>query len=288
MQSSGTSTTEQLANEESLRLNDAITTDQSKLDVKSLEKSKLDQQQREPGQLKTSNIGMVQQSHSRLFTDSHGRVTYENSSMSFATNPRVEVSGERYTLQQNANSYESKLDNEFLKETANIPVIDNNNDNFSNNPAKNTGSQSAMKGPLQDDLPPPVKSEQSSGNKQQQNSQKLKLKRPSSSNGGRKNTDLLKAEAMEFMHGVMDVSTYVGNFSVPVDPNLIIVVTASHDAYILRDKVPSLQDLWPGVEVRQMGSLSIEFFKRGNTFYPMIVVTLAKEVSSAKSEREEL
>ncbi|XP_071481684.1 protein ABHD18-like [Diadema antillarum] len=74
----------------------------------------------------------------------------------------------------------------------------------------------------------------------------------------------LKKEALEFMRGVMDVTTFVGNFSVPVDPSLVIVVTALRDGYIPRKGVPSLEDLWPGVEVRYVdcGHISAFLFKQ--------------------------
>lgn len=55
-----------------------------------------------------------------------------------------------------------------------------------------------------------------------------------------------------FMCGVMDECTHLGNFSVPVDPSLIIIVIASDDAYIPRNTVMSLKDMWPGAVVRQV------------------------------------
>ena len=57
-------------------------------------------------------------------------------------------------------------------------------------------------------------------------------------------------EALDFMRGVMDECTHLGNFSTPVDPSLIIIVAAKHDAYVPRDSTLSLQELWPGSEVR--------------------------------------
>ncbi|KAJ8297477.1 hypothetical protein KUTeg_024008 [Tegillarca granosa] len=57
-------------------------------------------------------------------------------------------------------------------------------------------------------------------------------------------------DVLDFMIGVMDEFTYLGNFSIPVDTSLIIIVHAKQDAYIPRGGVPSLEDLWPGSEVR--------------------------------------
>lgn len=67
------------------------------------------------------------------------------------------------------------------------------------------------------------------------------------------------------MKGVMDECTHVANFSVPVDPSLIIVVQAKEDAYIPRTGVRSLQEIWPGCEIRYLegGHISAYLFKQG-------------------------
>lgn len=60
----------------------------------------------------------------------------------------------------------------------------------------------------------------------------------------------LQQEALDFMRGVMDECTHLGNFSTPVDPELIIIVSAKQDAYVPKEGVLGLDDLWPGCEVR--------------------------------------
>ncbi|KAL6083383.1 hypothetical protein STEG23_008104 [Scotinomys teguina] len=52
---------------------------------------------------------------------------------------------------------------------------------------------------------------------------------------------------------------------VPVDPSLIIVVQAKEDAYIPRTGVRSLQEIWPGCEIRYLegGHISAYLFKQG-------------------------
>lgn len=62
----------------------------------------------------------------------------------------------------------------------------------------------------------------------------------------------LQKEATDFMVGVMDECTHLGNFSTPVDPSLIIIVAAQEDAYIPRNGVIPLDELWPGSEVRYL------------------------------------
>uniref|UniRef100_A0A8C4WDN7 Abhydrolase domain containing 18 n=1 Tax=Gopherus evgoodei TaxID=1825980 RepID=A0A8C4WDN7_9SAUR len=77
--------------------------------------------------------------------------------------------------------------------------------------------------------------------------------------------DTLQRESLRFMKGVMDECTHVANFSVPVDPSLIIVVQAKEDAYVPRTGVRSLQDIWPGCEIRYLGGghVSAYLFKQG-------------------------
>ncbi|XP_061441051.1 protein ABHD18 isoform X3 [Rhineura floridana] len=78
-------------------------------------------------------------------------------------------------------------------------------------------------------------------------------------------SDRLQRESLRFMKGVMDECTHVANFSVPVDPTLIIVVQAKEDAYIPRTGVRSLQEIWPGCEIRYLdgGHISAYLFKQG-------------------------
>lgn len=65
-------------------------------------------------------------------------------------------------------------------------------------------------------------------------------------------TNWWEKESLQFMRGVMDECTHLKNFSVPYDTNLIIAVCAKDDAYIPRDGCSSLEDIWPGAEVRYL------------------------------------
>uniref|UniRef100_H3CJY0 Abhydrolase domain containing 18 n=1 Tax=Tetraodon nigroviridis TaxID=99883 RepID=H3CJY0_TETNG len=84
----------------------------------------------------------------------------------------------------------------------------------------------------------------------------------------------LQKESLSFMKGVMDECTHMANFSVPVDTSLIIVIQAIEDAYVPRTGVLSLQDIWPGCEVRYLngGHISAYLFKQ-NTFRQAIYDT---------------
>ncbi|XP_060757141.1 protein ABHD18 isoform X2 [Neoarius graeffei] len=74
----------------------------------------------------------------------------------------------------------------------------------------------------------------------------------------------LQRESVCFMKGVMDECTHIANFSVPVDPSLIIIVQAKEDAYVPRSGVRSLKDVWPGCEVRYLngGHITAYLFKQ--------------------------
>jgi hypothetical protein len=59
-------------------------------------------------------------------------------------------------------------------------------------------------------------------------------------------------EALQFMRGMMDECTHLKNFSVPYDTSLIIAVCAKDDAYVPREGCTSLEEIWPGVEIRYL------------------------------------
>lgn len=82
-------------------------------------------------------------------------------------------------------------------------------------------------------------------------------------------TEDQQREVLDFMRGIMDECTHLGNFSVPVDPGLVIIVVGKSDAYVPRDSVLSLTELWPGAEVRYIdsGHISAFLFKQGEFRY---------------------
>jgi len=58
------------------------------------------------------------------------------------------------------------------------------------------------------------------------------------------------SETINFMRGLMDECTHLGNYSLPVDTDLIELVVAEHDAYQPRQGVVPLDQLWQGCETR--------------------------------------
>lgn len=65
-------------------------------------------------------------------------------------------------------------------------------------------------------------------------------------------TNWWEKESLQFMRGMMDECTHLKNFSVPFDTSLIIAVCAKDDAYIPRGGCSSLEDIWPGAEIRYL------------------------------------
>lgn len=59
-------------------------------------------------------------------------------------------------------------------------------------------------------------------------------------------------EALQFMRGVMDECTHLKNFSMPYDTSLITAISAKDDAYVPRDGCASLEEVWPGAEVKYL------------------------------------
>lgn len=62
----------------------------------------------------------------------------------------------------------------------------------------------------------------------------------------------IKKDAFNFMRGIMDECTHLANFSVPLDPELAIIINARHDAYVPSYGVIPLTDIWPGSTVRYL------------------------------------
>lgn len=93
-------------------------------------------------------------------------------------------------------------------------------------------------------------------------------------------------ESLQFMRGVMDECTHLKNFSVPFDTELIISICATDDGYIPRADCVSLDEIWPGAEVRYLDaghvsayvlhqkmfrSAIIETFTRARRKYPELL-----------------
>ncbi|XP_060568024.1 protein ABHD18-like isoform X1 [Ruditapes philippinarum] len=73
----------------------------------------------------------------------------------------------------------------------------------------------------------------------------------------------LAQDCRHFMKGVMDECTHLDNFSVPLDTELIIIVTAENDEYIPVEGYLKLSEIWPGSQVRTLQHGHISGFIMG-------------------------
>ena len=74
----------------------------------------------------------------------------------------------------------------------------------------------------------------------------------------------MKQDAINFMRGIMDECTHLGNFSPPVDPSLAFFVTASRDGYVPQSGSIPVTQLWSGCTHRNIpnyGHVSAILFK---------------------------
>ncbi|XP_014090930.2 protein ABHD18 isoform X1 [Bactrocera oleae] len=129
---------------------------------------------------------------------------------------------------------------------------------------------------------------------------------PMAQNSDNKKIDITKTnwwerEALQFMRGMMDECTHLKNFSVPFDTSLIIAVCAKDDAYVPREGCASLEDIWPGVEVRYLdaGHVSayvlhqklfrkciIEAFERSKQIYIMDKGNIGEDLKPTLTYKE--
>jgi len=67
-------------------------------------------------------------------------------------------------------------------------------------------------------------------------------------------------EALQFMRGIMDEFTHLANYARPMDTSLVILIVARDDAYVLRDGIMDLTQLWKGAELRYIDSGHVAAF----------------------------
>lgn len=164
--------------------------------------------------------------------------TYKEKNVSqMGSLPTVGLIEEKRTTDKSFLSYfksSQKLYSTGIRDTSEEKAEDNNQNNIANNKNAKESASFLFSGTLKETL-------------------QFRKKISDSS-------DVLKQETLNFMRGIMDECTHLGNFSVPVDPTLSIFVTAQRDAYVLRQGIKSLPDLWPGCEVRYLDCGHIEAF----------------------------
>lgn len=80
-------------------------------------------------------------------------------------------------------------------------------------------------------------------------------------------TDPINREVVEFMHLLMEDCTHLVNYDTPYDTNMISVLTASDDAYVLRDGVNGFKEIWPGSQVEYLDRGHVSAFLFGQKKY---------------------
>lgn len=65
-------------------------------------------------------------------------------------------------------------------------------------------------------------------------------------------TKKAREDTLNFMRGVMDECTHLGNFSKPVDPELAIIISALRDGYVPQQGLIPLTSLWQGAQRRSL------------------------------------
>ncbi|XP_028898136.2 protein ABHD18 isoform X4 [Zeugodacus cucurbitae] len=164
---------------------------------------------------------------------------------------KTDISDTRHVQKQSSDA----ISNNYIEVESNQNQLENNNSIFlKENKAKNVISTASS---LQ-----VVNKEKSSAvlKKEDDESALTKLMKyilPMAAQSDNKKIDITKTnwwerEALQFMRGMMDECTHLKNFSVPFDTSLIIAVCAKDDAYVPREGCASLEEIWPGVEVRYL------------------------------------
>lgn len=102
-------------------------------------------------------------------------------------------------------------------------------------------------------------------------------------------TNWWEREALQFMRGVMDECTHLKNFSVPVDTSLIIAICAKDDAYVPREGCSSLEEIWPGVEVKYLNAGHVSaYILHQKLFRSSIIEAFERAKKKAEEQSTEL
>ena len=86
----------------------------------------------------------------------------------------------------------------------------------------------------------------------------------------------INLEIFEFMHLLMDECTHLLNYDIPYDTNLIHVISAKDDAYVLRDGVNDFNSIWPGSKVEYIDEGHVSAFLRGQVKFREAIIDLLK------------
>ena len=84
------------------------------------------------------------------------------------------------------------------------------------------------------------------------------------------------APGKKFMWILMEEFTNLSNFPVPYEPSLVKAIIAEEDAYVIRNDVPDLTDIWPGAHVKLVPGVGhvLAYLKNHGLFRQVISETM--------------
>uniref|UniRef100_A0A1A9WQ15 Uncharacterized protein n=1 Tax=Glossina brevipalpis TaxID=37001 RepID=A0A1A9WQ15_9MUSC len=100
-------------------------------------------------------------------------------------------------------------------------------------------------------------------------------------------TNWWEREALQFMRGMMDECTHLKNFSVPYETSLIIAICAKDDAYVPREGCSSLEEIWPGVEVRYLDAGHVSAHILHQKLFRSSIIEAFERAKKIKNVRKE-
>jgi len=85
-------------------------------------------------------------------------------------------------------------------------------------------------------------------------------------------------EVIRFMHLIMDECTHLINYDQPVDTDLIKIVSAKEDCYILRDGVNDFSSIWPGVQVEYLDKGHVSAFILSQNQFRQTIISMLNQL----------
>jgi len=89
-----------------------------------------------------------------------------------------------------------------------------------------------------------------------------------------------RRETLHFMRCIMDEFTHLKNYDMPVDTELVIVVVADKDAYVPRQKIVGVDEIWPGCEIRYVNTGHVSAYIRYQGLFRMAIVDAFKKYNA--------
>lgn len=74
-------------------------------------------------------------------------------------------------------------------------------------------------------------------------------------------------DSIEFMVLLLDDVAHLLNYDMPLDTTLVNVLSANNDAYLLRDGVNHIGDVWPGAQIKYLDRGHVSAFLLDQSLY---------------------